>query len=218
MLKIDLHIHIDPASYENFFVFSLDKLEKYVHNNGLQVIAITNHNHFNKSQFLDIQNKLSDIVVLPGVEIDIENSHLLLVGNVDQVEEINYASGLLSNEIKSENDCISFDKFIEIFPGYEKYLLIPHYKKNPAMQTATLNKFSGNLVCGEVRSAKKFEVIAKQSGKLVPVLFSDIRISDDLEVFPTRNTYVDISDFEFAVFKLALSDKNKVFVNDLRSI
>lgn len=106
MLKIDLHIHTDPASYENSFVFSLDKLEKYVHNNGLQVIAITNHNHFNKSQFLDIQNKLSDIVVLPGVEIDIENSHLLLVGNVDQVEEINYASGLLSNEIKSENDCI----------------------------------------------------------------------------------------------------------------
>ena len=217
MLKIDLHIHTDPASYENSFVFSLDKLEKYVHNNGLQVIAITNHNHFNKDQFLDIQNKLSDIVVLPGVEIDIENSHLLLVGNVDQVEEINYASGLLSNEIKSENDCISFDKFIEIFPEYEKYLLIPHYKKNPAMQTATLNKFSGNLVCGEVRSAKKFEVIAKQSGKLVPVLFSDIRISDDLEVFPTRNTYVDISDFEFAVLKLALSDKNKVFVNDLKN-
>lgn len=93
----------------------------------LQVIAITNHNHFNKDQFLDIQNKLSDIVVLPGVEIDIENSHLLLVGNVDQVEEINYASGLLSNEIKSENDCISFDKFIEIFPEYEKYLLIDYY-------------------------------------------------------------------------------------------
>lgn len=217
MLKIDLHIHTDPASYENSFVFSLDKLEKYVHNNNLQVIAITNHNHFNKDQFLDIQNKLSDIVVLPGVEIDIENSHLLLVGNVDQVEEINRASVLLSNEIKSKNDCISFEKFLEIFPKYEKYLLIPHYKKKPAMQTATMNKFNGNLVCGEVRSAKKFEVIVKQSGKLVPVLFSDIRISDDLEVFPARNTYVDIGDFEFAVLKIALSDKNKVFVNDLKN-
>lgn len=106
MLKIDLHIHTDPASYENPFVFSLDKLEEYVHNIGLKVIAITNHNHFNKSQFLDIQNKLSNIVVLPGVEIDIENSHLLLIGNIDQVEEINHASILLSNEIKSENDCI----------------------------------------------------------------------------------------------------------------
>lgn len=217
MLKIDLHIHTDPASYEKNFVFSLDKLETYVRNNGLQVIAITNHNHFNKSQFLDIQNKLSDIVVLPGIEIDIENSHLLLVGNVDQVEEINNANDLLSKEIKSGNDCISFDKFVKIFPQYKNYLLIPHYKKKPAMQTTTINKFEGNLNCGEVRSAKQFEVIAKQSGKLVPVLFSDIRISDDLEVFPIRNTYVDISDFEFSVLKIALSDKNKVFVNDLKN-
>lgn len=217
MLKIDLHIHTDPASYENYFVFSLDKLEKYVHNNGLQVIAITNHNHFNKSQFLDIQNKLSDIVVLPGIEIDIENSHLLLVGNVDQVEEINNANDLLSKEIRSEKDWISFDKFVRIFPLYKNYLLIPHYKKKPAMQTATINKFEGNLDCGEVRSAKQFEVVAKQSGKLVPVLFSDIRISDDLKVFPIRNTYVDINEFEFSVLKIALSDKNKVFINDSKN-
>lgn len=217
MLKIDLHIHTDPASYENSFVFSLDKLKKYVHNNGLQVIAITNHNHFNKSQFLDIQNKLSDIVVLPGIEIDIENSHLLLVGNVDQVEEINNANDLLSKEIRSEKDWISFDKFVRIFPLYKNYLLIPHYKKKPAMQTATINKFEGNLDCGEVRSAKQFEVVAKQSGKLVPVLFSDIRISDDLKVFPIRNTYVDINEFEFSVLKIALSDKNKVFINDSKN-
>lgn len=217
MLKIDLHIHTDPASYENSFVFSLDNLEKYVRNNGLQVIAITNHNHFNKSQFLDIQNKLSDIVVLPGIEIDIENSHLLLVGNVDQVEEINNANDLLSKEIRSEKDWISFDKFVRIFPLYKNYLLIPHYKKKPAMQTATINKFEGNLDCGEVRSAKQFEVVAKQSGKLVPVLFSDIRISDDLKVFPIRNTYVDINEFEFSVLKIALSDKNKVFINDSKN-
>lgn len=217
MLKIDLHIHTDPASYENSFVFSLDKLEKYVHNNGLQVIAITNHNHFNKSQFLDIQNKLSDIVVLPGIEIDIENSHLLLIGNVDQVEEINNANDLLSKEIRSEKDWISFDKFVRIFPLYKNYLLIPHYKKKTAMQTATINKFEGNLDCGEVRSAKQFEVVAKQSGKLVPVLFSDIRISDDLKVFPIRNTYVDINEFEFSVLKIALSDKNKVFINDSKN-
>lgn len=217
MLKIDLHIHTDPASYENSFVFSLDKLEKYVHNNGLQVIAITNHNHFNKSQFLDIQNKLSGIVVLPGIEIDIENSHLLLIGNIDQVEEINNANDLLSKEIRSEKDWISFDKFVRIFPLYKNYLLIPHYKKKPAMQTATINKFEGNLDCGEVRSAKQFEVVAKQSGKLVPVLFSDIRISDDLKVFPIRNTYVDINEFEFSVLKIALSDKNKVFINDSKN-
>lgn len=217
MLKIDLHIHTDPAFYESPFDFSLDKLKEYVHNNRLQVIAITNHNHFNKSQFNKIQTTLSDIIVLPGVEIDIEKSHLLLIGNVDQVEEIDNASDLLSKEIHSERDYISFDKFVEIFPDYHKYILIPHYKKSPAMQITTINKFEGNLVCGEVRSAKQFEVIAKQTGKLVPVLFSDIRMSEDIETFPIRNTYIDISDFEFTVLKMALSDKNKVFINDLKN-
>ena len=217
MLKIDLHIHTDPAFYENSFDFSLDKLKEYVHNNRLQVIAITNHNHFNKSQFNKIQATLSNIIVLPGVEIDIEKGHLLLIGNVDQAEEIEGASNLLSKEIHSERDCISFDRFVEIFPNYQKYILIPHYKKSPAMKNTTINKFEGNLVCGEVRSAKQFEVIAKQADKLVPVLFSDIRMSEDVNTFPIRNTYIDIKDFEFAVLKMALSDKNKVFINDLKN-
>lgn len=214
MLKIDLHIHTDPASYENNFVFSLDKLKKYVSDNRLQVIAITNHNHFNKSQFNEIQNAIEDITILPGVEIDIENSHLLLIGDIEQVDELNNACSLLSEEIHTNKDYISFDKFIELFPKYKKYILIPHYKKKPAMQITTINKFEGNLTCGEVRSAKQFEVVSKQSESLVPVLFSDIRMSEDVTVFPVRNTYIDIHDFEFSVLKMALSDKNKVFLND----
>ena len=216
MLKIDLNIHTDPAFYESSFNFSLEKLEEYVHTNKLQVIAITNHNHFNINQFNIIKNALNNITVLPGIEIDIENSHLLLVGNINQVNEIETASNLLINEIKSEKDYITFDKFIELFPNYKEYILIPHYKKKPRMQIPIINKFKGNIVCGEVRSAKQFEVI-KQHDKLVPVFFSDIRVSDDLEAFPVRYTYVDISKFEFSSLKNALSDKNKVFINDSKS-
>lgn len=42
-------------------------------------------------------------------------------------------------------------------------------------------------------------------------------MSEDIETFPIRNTYIDISDFEFTVLKMALSDKNKVFINDLKN-
>lgn len=217
MLKIDLHIHTDPAYYESDFNFSLEKLKEYVHTNRLQVIAITNHNHFNISQFNAIQNFLNDIIVLPGIEIDIERSHLLLIGNINQVNEIETASKLLIDEIHSEKDFISFEKFVELFPNYQDYILIPHYKKNPKMQISTINKFNGNLVCGEVRSAKQFEAIIKQNDKLVPVFFSDIRVSEELKTFPVRCTYIDISKFEFSVLKNALSDKSKVFINDSKS-
>lgn len=217
MLRIDLHIHTDPANYESDFNFSLEKLKEYVHTNRLQVIAITNHNHFNMSQFNTIQNSLNDITVLPGIEIDIERSHLLLIGNINQVNEIETASKLLIEEIHSEKDSISFEKFVELYPNYQDYILIPHYKKNPKMQISTINKFNGNIVCGEVRNAKQFNVIIKQNDKLVPVLFSDIRVKDDLEILPVRYTYIDISEFEFSALKSALSDKRKVFINNSKS-
>lgn len=216
MLKIDLHIHTDPAFYETQFEFSIDKLKEYVFENELQIISITNHNHFNKPQFNEIKNSLPDIIVLPGVEIDIEKSHLLLIGKYEYIDEINNACKKLSNEIKSERDSITFDRFVEIFPDFDKFILIPHYKKSPAMQITTMNKFNGALNNGEVRSAKQFEVLLKQTDKLVPVLFSDVRICEDIEKFPVRNTYVDINEYEFSVLRNALSDRNKVFINDLK--
>lgn len=216
MIKIDLHIHTSAAFYEKNYDFSLNKLREYVTKNKLNVIAITNHNHFDREQFLTIKKSLNNQIVLPGVEVDLENSHLLLIGDVNDVDNISDSCELLSKEIKTEKDTISYEKFVDIFPNYKQYILIPHYKKSPAMQSTTINKFKGILKCGEVRSAKQFEIIKKQCDKLVPVLFSDIRITDDLVFLPVRNTYIDISKYEFTTLKLALSDKNKVFINNLK--
>ena len=88
MKKIDLHIHTSPSNFERSFDFSIDALEKYVDINKLDIISITNHNHFDKDQFETIVSKLN-CVVLPGVEIDIESSHMLAIASIDRVEELN---------------------------------------------------------------------------------------------------------------------------------
>lgn len=213
MKKIDLHIHTSPAIYEDRFNFSIDKLKEYVNNNKLDIIAITNHNHFNKKQFLEIA-KAVDILVLPGIEIDIEKSHLLLIDsdeNLDDFEsKCNKVEELINNDC---NASITFEQFKNIFINYKKYIAIPHYKKHPIMQASVINKFGEIIVCGEVRSAKQFEIVKKDENSLVPVLFSDIRIKENLEEFSTRNTYIDVSECSFNTLKFTLSDKNKVFIN-----
>ena len=210
--KIDLHIHTSPSSYERNFNFSLDKLKEYVDKTQLDIIAITNHNHFNKEQFLLISSNLN-CSVYPGVEVDLESSHILVIFPKNKIDELEIASDTLERKITSENDSITFDEFTNIFPNFKDYILIPHIKKDPAMKTTTLEKFDGIIKTGEVKSAKKFEVAKKDSNCLVPVFFSDIRAEDILENFPTKYTYVDIVADEYGILKNALCDKTKVFIS-----
>ena len=70
MKKIDLHIHTSSSEYERSIIFSMDTIIEYVEFNKLDIIAITNHNHFDKQQFELIESSLN-CVVYPGVEIDI---------------------------------------------------------------------------------------------------------------------------------------------------
>ncbi len=210
--KIDLHIHTSPSNYERNFDFSLEKLKEYVNITQLDIIAITNHNHFNKEQFKLISSSLN-CSVYPGIEVDLESSHILVIFPKDKIDELEIASNILVKKINSENDFITFEEFTNIFPYYRNYILIPHIKKHPSMKSTTLEKFNGIIKTGEVKSAKKFEVTKKDSNSLVPVFFSDIRIENTLENFPTKYTYLDIVSDEYGILKNALSDKTKVFIS-----
>lgn len=213
MKKIDLHIHTSSSIYEESMDFSLEKMKEYVSINKLDIIAITNHNHFDKEQFELIDETL-DCVVYPGVEIDIESSHLLVIVSQDQIDELETACSNLYSKIKSPNDSVTFEEFANIFPNYENYILIPHVKKEPSIKTTTLEKFGNIIKTGEVQSAKKFESAKKDIQSLVPVYFSDVRIKEDIDGFPVRYTYLDINSTEFGVIKTALSDKDKVFLSE----
>ena len=210
--KIDLHIHTSPSSYERNFDFSLDKLKEYVDKTQLDIIAITNHNHFNTEQFSLISSNLN-CSVYPGIEVDLESSHILVIFPKDKIDELEIASDTLKRRITSENDSITFDEFTSLFPNFKDYILIPHIKKEPAMKTTTLEKFDGIIKTGEVKSAKKFEVAKKDDNSLVPVFFSDIRAEVSLEKFPTKYTYADIVSDEYGILKNALCDKTKVFIS-----
>lgn len=212
MKKIDFHIHTVATVSDRFFVFSMDTLKKYVEDMGLECIAITNHNMFDLPQYNEIVKEVP-ITVFPGIEIDVEGSHLLLISDGNELEDFSAKCKKISVAIPTANDSITVEDLEGIFPDLTKYILIPHYQKHPEIRQATLDKLSTNVTAGEVTSAKKFKYCIGDNDALVPVCFGDMRMEENRSTFAARHTYIDLGEVSFAGIKSCLRDKNKVFLS-----
>jgi len=179
---------------------------------AIDCIAITNHNHFDKDQFETISSELS-ISVLPGIEIDLEGGHILLISDNKELDDFTEKCNLVQAEIPSSQDYITFDKLQSIFPDLSKYLLIPHYDKKPILRQDIIDKLKPNISAGEVASVRKFKSCLKETDKLVPVIFSDMRFYEELDSFSTRQTFIDLDEITLNGIKLCLFDKDKVFLS-----
>ena len=209
MQKIDLHIHTIPTISDAHFTFSLPKLREYVESAELDAIAITNHDIFDLGQFNEIADHLR-CIVFPGIEINLEKGHILLISENENLEEFQLKTRAVSEKITAVGDSISVVEMNDIFGELNNYLLIPHYQKRPSIAGETLDQISDFISAGEVDSPKKFIRIAKDESEITPVLFSDIRIREDLKKFPTRQTYIDCGDISLSSLKFCFRDRSKV--------
>lgn len=209
MKKFDLHIHTKASISDGFFEFSLNKLQEYVEKTTLDCIAITNHNLFDYEQFLQITQKLN-INVLPGIEINIEGGHLLLISNKLELDDFKEKCDTVRDLIVKNTDYITVEKLKYIYGDLSEYLLIPHYGKKPSCSEKVLKELSEYIIAGEVNSIKKFLYNQKDNKSLTPVYFSDIRIKKNMSTFSPRQTYLDIDEISLESIKLCLTDKNKV--------
>lgn len=209
MKKIDFHIHTIPTASDSSFSFNLDQLKRYVLNAGIDAIAITNHNIFDVSQFRKISESVS-IPVFPGIEINLENGHLLLIADRNELLDFNSKCSNLKSRIKSPEKSIATEELEKIFHDLSKYILIPHYDKEPRINEKALAKLAAYITAGEVNSPKKFIYCIKNEERLVPVYFSDSRIDSEFTEFPARQTYINCGEITFVAIRSCLRDKNKV--------
>lgn len=212
MKKIDLHIHTVQSISDRNFTFDLASLKEYVEKLEIDCIAITNHNLFDKVQFEKICQEIK-IKVFPGIEIDLEGGHLLLISENENIDDFAVKCQKIKDLILTKDDSISYNKLIEIFPDLKNYLLIPHYDKKPNIKHDTLIKLGDNIFVGEVTSLRKFKTCIKEADKLTPVIFSDCRFVENMESYPTRQTYIDVDDTTLNALKGGLFDKTKVFLS-----
>lgn len=213
MKKIDLHIHTVPGTSDGEFVFCLDAFKRYVSEARLDAVAVTNHNIFDVAQFRTIKETLG-VTVFPGMEVDLERGHLLIISDGSNLEDFESRASLVSQKITKIGDAISVEEMEKIFGDLSSYLIIPHYDKEPSITGQTIEKIKPYISAGEVDSTKKFIRAIKDAAKLTPVLFSDIRISNDLADLPTRQTFIDCGDLTLDAIKSCLRDKAKVTLSE----
>lgn len=214
MKKVDLHIHTQSTIKDYPFTFDINVLEDYVQSQKIDVIAITNHNVFDRNQYELICAQLPNTIVLPGIEIDIDGGHALFIADSDKhsLDAFEGICNQIAPLVKNQDDTISFEQVQDVFHSFDNYLVIPHYDKEPKLPSETISKFGANIFAGEVSSVKKFVSALKNQNSLVPVLFSDFRV-EALQydaLYPNRQTYIDINDVAVKSLKLCLRDKNKV--------
>lgn len=215
MKKIDLHIHTKPMYGKDAdFSFDLSKLKQYVTDLRIDAIAVTNHNLFDRYQYADIQAALSPVVVFPGIEVDLCSGHILVIAEVDDLDDLEAKSSVVGERIKTNTDYLSLEDFVEIFQDLSKYLIIPHYDKTPELPKKTIEELKEYVYAGEVSSPKKFLHCRKDKDSLVPVLFSDSRMSSRLTNLPSKQTFVNIGDLSLKAIKEALKDRQKVSLDD----
>ena len=209
MKKIDLHIHTKASISDSAFEFDIEKLKEYVQCCELDCIAITNHNLFDIEQFKLIKKEL-DIEVFPGIEINIENGHLLLISQYSDIENFAAKCSYIESSIRTKDDSITVENLKSIFDDLNRYLLIPHYEKKPSCSEKVLEQLKPYISAGEVNSIKKFLYCQSSLNALTHVYFSDLRIKHSLSSFSTRQTYFDIDEITLQSLKLSLQDKNKI--------
>lgn len=148
MKKCDLHIHTIATPSDATFTFSLDVLENYVQKMQLDVIAVTNHNIFEISQYQEIRSRLANIIVLPGIEVDLDGGHILVIGDNDDVSVGDFKSKCeqIHTLIPDEKTDITFDQFHGVFTDFSKYVLIPHYDKSPKLNIEVIRKLGRDIL------------------------------------------------------------------------
>lgn len=230
LIKIDLHIHTKSTKKDADFIFDMDVLKEFVETNDLDVIAITNHNLFDKEQYYEIVSNFDNCIVLPGIEIDYLGGHILVIAdnNENSVNQFSDKCLKITQFFDSDNERkdINREELNNVFINLDQYLIIPHYDKDK--RDLTLDKITAldpSIKWGEVANYKKFIRAQKNDKALTPLLFSDFRpmkVSDDSKIseqekkiFPNRYTYIDLNKDELSInkMKLCFQSKDRIYLN-----
>ena len=229
-IRIDLHLHTisdsefkySGSSFEKDYISALDKA-------GIKIAAITNHNKFEKEEFLRLSKlaKEKNIWLLPGVELEVKDGkrglHTLFIfdeKDIDFIESFIHNNYNKYDDEKNKNlgDVIKFVEerkkeyililahvennkgfFKELSPANYHSWIKQDYFRNKILALQDANKSSVEKFENEIRKIKKGEY---KNSLPAYVSFIDAKSIDDI-VNKDRKTYVKLGEFNFEALRFA---------------
>lgn len=149
-MKIDIHTHTrkcksgDAQSRE----ITPEDFCDVVTSTDVGIIAITNHNVFDLSQFEQIESLVGEEVqVWPGVELDVidesRRGHLLVIVSPKLSKEFNSVVTEMTKELSPDQFTTTIEKIIDAFDELNP-LYVAHYKKVPMISDSSLKMLEEN--------------------------------------------------------------------------
>ena len=146
-MKIDIHTHTRKCKSGDAHTreITAKKFCEAVAATDVGIIAITNHNFFDLSQYQDIKTGLSGATqVWPGVELDVVEDgirgHLLVIASPANVDKFAAAVKSITNDTTPDSFTVAIEVVLSTFDSM-KPLYVAHYKqKKPPLPDAALAK------------------------------------------------------------------------------
>lgn len=160
-MKIDIHAHTKKckggdSEHRNI---DADKFDEIIRLTDVKILAITNHNHFDLSQYQQIKDKVEDVCqIWPGVELDIiedgRRAHLIVLVNPKNVVKFNKTVQTLLIGKTADNFNISIEETVNNFDSLDALFIAHYYGKKPNLTDEDLVKLIG-LVSHKKRVIKE---------------------------------------------------------------
>lgn len=136
-MLIDLHCHTKKIKTGDAKTRNVDvsTFSEKIQKANVEIVAITNHNHFDYEQYKELKNSVKDYCkVWPGIEIDIDGrekrGHLIVIANPNNVKEFDK---VVCKMVGSEDPDNCIFKLKEVYEELDKcdVIYIPHFHKEP---------------------------------------------------------------------------------------
>ena len=145
-MKIDIHMHTRKVKSGDSINREIEPQQfcDTILSTDVRICAITNHNLFDIEQYKEIiQIANKDILVWPGVELDIDDNgkrgHLLVIVNPSNFEEFYETIFNMTKGKNLDEFMISINDTVKIFDVFEP-IYIPHFlAKSPSISNETID-------------------------------------------------------------------------------
>lgn len=146
-MKIDLHCHTksvkqgDPPTRN----VSPEDFARAVVAAGVDIVAITNHNTFDKQQFVELRGQLDESVLLwPGIELDVHGAregshwHMLVIVGPDDLGEFDEVVQALVSDVPVDGVDIDIADIFQSFKELNAVYISHAHDKDPHITEADI--------------------------------------------------------------------------------
>ncbi len=137
-MKIDIHVHTKKVKSGDAPTRNIEK-EKFIEilrDTDVNILAITNHNHFDALQYEGFRDGVSShCQIWPGIELDVfengKRSHLIVICNPKNYKEFEKVIEAILNGENPDNFSISLKEIVGKFDALDCIYIAHYFVKKP---------------------------------------------------------------------------------------